>query len=64
MGPSADRAEFRAVLREVVKCVRQNLDTPALRPLDAKQLMAWFQNITVEDLETVVREIDSEQEST
>ncbi|MGA7458986.1 MAG: hypothetical protein WBW69_02080 [Candidatus Korobacteraceae bacterium] len=60
MGPLVDRTEFRAVLKEVVKCVRQNLDVPGLTPLAPEQLMSWFQNITLEDLQTVVRELAAE----
>ena len=58
MGPLVDRTEFRAVLQEVVKCLRQNLDLPGLKPLAAEQLMHWFQNITLEDLQAVARELD------
>lgn len=57
---SAGRTEFRAVLKEVVKCVRQNLDAPGLTPLASEQLMSWFGNITLEDLQTVIRELDEE----
>ena len=60
MGPLIDRTEFRAVLKEAVKCIRQNLDLPGLKPLAPEQLMQWFQSITLEDLETVARELDSE----
>lgn len=60
MAPLIDRTEFRAVLKEVVKCVRQNLDAPGLSALNPEQLASWFQNITLEDIRTVVREIDDE----
>jgi len=60
MGPLVDRTEFRAVLKEVVKCIRQNLDVPGLKPLAPEQLMQWFQNITLEDLHTVAAELDGE----
>jgi hypothetical protein len=60
MGPLVDRTEFRAILKEVVKCVRQHLDVPGLRPLDPHQLASWFGNITLEDLQCVVQEIDRE----
>ena len=58
MGPLVDRTEFRVVVKEVVKCLRQNLDRPGLKPLASEQLMQWFQNITLEDLQAVVRELD------
>jgi hypothetical protein len=60
MGPLVDRTEFRAVLKEVVKCVRQNLEVPGLKPLDPEQLMSWFGNITLEDLQAVARELDND----
>lgn len=61
MGPLVDRTEFRAVLKEVVKCIRQNLEVPGLKPLAPEQLMVWFQSITVEDLQAVARELDGPQ---
>ncbi len=61
MGPLVDRTEFRAILKEVVKCVRQNLDAPGLKPLAPDQLLLWFRNITLEDLQTVARELDGER---
>jgi hypothetical protein len=60
MGPLVDRTEFRAVLKEVIKCIRQGLDAPGLKPLTPEQLMVWFHNITLEDLQTVVHELDRE----
>lgn len=60
MGTLVDRTEFRAVLKEVVKCIRQSLDAPGLKPLAPEQLMAWFQNITLADLQTVVSELEGE----
>lgn len=58
MGPLVNRSEFRAVLKEVVKCVREKLDAPGLSPLTAEQLMTWFQNITIDDIRTVLRQIE------
>jgi hypothetical protein len=58
MGPLVDRSEFRAVLKEVVKCVRANLDKPGLTPLTPEQVMFWFQNVNLEDLVLVSQEID------
>ena len=56
-----DRKDFRKVVKEVVRCVRHNLDVPGVRPLDAKQLLFWLQNITLEDLEIVVHEIEADK---
>ena len=60
MGPLVDRTEFRAVLKEVVKCIRQNLDVPRIKPLAPEQLMQWLQNITLEDVQAVAGELDGE----
>ncbi len=59
MASLVDRTEFRAVLKEVVKCIRAHLDAPGLTPLTAEQIMFWFQNVTIEDLRIVLQEIDS-----
>jgi len=61
MTPLVDRTEFRAVLKEVVKCIRQNLDLAGLTPLAPEQIMSWLQNVSLEDLRVVTREIDEEQ---
>jgi hypothetical protein len=60
MGPLTDRSEFRAVLKAAVKCVRQNLDRPGLTPLTAEQIMFWFQNVTLEDVQVITRELDAD----
>lgn len=53
------RSEFRAVLKSVVRCLRRELNVPGLAPLNAEEIHFWFQNITVEDIETVQKEIDT-----
>lgn len=60
MAPLVDRTEFRKVVKEVAKCLRQNLDKPGVAPLTAEQVMFWMQNVTLDDLEAVMREIESE----
>jgi hypothetical protein len=59
MAPLVDRTEFRKVLKELVKCLRENLDRPGLAPLSADQIMFWMRNVAREDLEIVIREIDT-----
>jgi hypothetical protein len=59
MGPLVDRSEFRAVLKEVVKCMRANLDKPGITPLTPEQVMFWFQNVNLQDLVLVSQEIDA-----
>lgn len=60
MGPLADRTEFRKVVKEVVKCLRTNLDRPDVSPLTPEQMMFWMQNVTLEDLQMVTQQIESE----
>jgi hypothetical protein len=54
-----DRSDFRAVLKEVIKCLRQNLDVPGVASLAPEQIMFWFQNVTLEDVQAAVAEIDA-----
>jgi hypothetical protein len=49
MGPLIDRTEFRAVLKEVVNCMREHLAAPGVPQLTAEQIMFWWQNVTLED---------------
>lgn len=60
MTPLVDRTEFRKVVKEVTKCLRQNLDQPGVARLTAEQVMFWMQNVTLDDLEAVMRELESE----
>ena len=62
MAPLVDRSEFRAVLKELIKCLRQNLDAPGVAPLGPEQIMFWLQNITLEDLQAAVAEIDHDEQ--
>lgn len=48
-----NRGEFRAVLRNVVSCLRSELNVPGVAPFSAEELRLWFQNITTEDIESV-----------
>ena len=61
MTPLVDRTEFRALLKELVTCLRQNLDVPGVAPLSPEQIFFWLQNVTLEDLDAVMRDIDGEQ---
>jgi len=54
------RSEFRSVLKSVVRCLKGELSAPGLAPLNAEEIHFWFQNITLEDIETVNQEIDAE----
>lgn len=48
-----NRGEFRAVLREMVKCLRSELNIPGVAPFNPEDLREWFQNITAEDIRSV-----------
>jgi hypothetical protein len=63
MGPLVDRTEFRSVLKEVVNCVREHLDVPGITPLTPEQILLWFQNVTLADLQAVVGQIDADKKS-
>jgi len=60
MGPLVDRTEFRQVVKEIVKCLRNNFDRPGLSRLTPEQVMFWLQNITLEDLQIVTQEIEAD----
>jgi hypothetical protein len=57
MGPLVDRTEFRKVLKQMLKCLHENLDRPALTPLTPEQILFWVQNITLEDIQVVAAEL-------
>jgi len=61
MAALVDRTEFRGVLKEVVKCLREQLDVPGLAPLDPKQILSWFGNVSLQDLEAVMQDIAPER---
>ncbi len=61
MAPLVDRSEFRAVLKEVVKCIRSNLDSPGLTPLTAEQIMLWLESVTSEDIQIVLQAIHADE---
>ncbi len=64
MAPLVDRSEFRRVVKEIVKCLRHNLDQPRILPLTAEQINFWMQNVTLEDLEQAMLEIEAEDAGT
>jgi hypothetical protein len=53
------RAEFRTVLREVIQCLRSQLDVPGVSPFQPEQLSDWFHEITPEDIEAVWDQVSS-----
>ncbi len=57
------RREFRTVLKSVVRCLRGELNVPGLAPLTAEEILFWFRNITLEDIEMVSKEIEAERPS-
>jgi hypothetical protein len=61
MASLVDRTVFRSVLKEMVKCLRKNLDVPGVPPLAPELILSWFNRVTLEDLQAVTREIDREQ---
>lgn len=63
MSKLTSRSEFRAVLKSVVRCLKGELNSPGLAPLNAEEIHFWFQNITPEDIEAVNKEIDAETQA-
>ncbi len=51
--PTDSRGEFRAVLRQVVSCLRSQLNVPGVTPFNPDDLRKWFQSITVEDIRAI-----------
>lgn len=60
MAPLVDRTEFRKVVKEIVKCLHQNLDRPGVTPLTPEQILFWMQTVALEDIQIVAAEIDTE----
>ena len=48
-----NRAEFRTVLKQLIRCLRGQLNVPGVEPFNAEDLRAWFHDITVEDIRAV-----------
>ncbi len=61
MTPLVDRTKFRAILKEIVLCLRQNLGVPGFAPLTAEPISFRPQNIILEDFRAVTREIEAER---
>ncbi len=51
-----ERMEFREVLRQVIHCLRKQLDVPGIAPYNPDELRTWFHNITAEDIRAVWEE--------
>ncbi|HSY11963.1 MAG TPA: hypothetical protein VK976_07215 [Verrucomicrobiae bacterium] len=60
MAPLVDRTEFRGVLKELIKCLRQNLDKPGITALSPEQIMFWLQTVTMDDIKVVIGELEAE----
>ncbi|HEU5401372.1 MAG TPA: hypothetical protein VFU86_08450 [Terriglobales bacterium] len=43
-----------------MRCLKGELNAPGLAPLTAEEILFWFRNITIEDIEAVNREIEAE----
>jgi hypothetical protein len=44
-----------------VKCIRSHLDAPGLTSLNEEQILFWFRNVTLEDLQIVLRQIEADE---
>ncbi len=48
------RVEFRAILKGIVDCLRENLDKPHLPPLTPEEIHFWLHEVTIDDVRAVV----------
>jgi hypothetical protein len=60
MAPLVDRTEFRKVVKQMVRCLHENLERPGITPLTPEQIVFWMQNITLEDIQVVAAELDAD----
>jgi hypothetical protein len=60
MSKFTSRVEFLVILSKVVSCLRASLDRPGVSPLTPEQIHFWLQQISIEDIETVVAEIEAQ----
>ncbi len=52
------RVEFRAILKDVIACLRKNLDQPTIPPLTPDEIHFWLYEVTIDDIRAVVGEIE------
>ncbi len=53
------RVEFRAILKGMLACLRENLDKPTLPPLTPEEIHFWLHEVTIDDVRAVVAEMDA-----
>ncbi len=56
------RIEFRAILKDIVACLREHLDKPHLPSLTPEEIHFWLHEVTIDDVRAVVGEIDTESQ--
>lgn len=49
------RVEFRTILKKILCCLDESLPT-TLTPLTSAQIQFWLREITLEDIEAVLKE--------
>ncbi len=54
------RVEFRAILKDIVVCLREDLDKPTLLPLTSEEIHFWLHEVTMDDVRAVVAEIEAQ----
>ena len=55
------RAEFRIILKDVVSCLKANLDKPGVAALTAEEIHYWLREVTLDDVLHVIAQIDAER---
>ncbi len=52
------RVEFRAILKDIVACLKGHLDKPHLPPLTPEEIHFWLHEVTIDDVRAVIGEIE------
>jgi hypothetical protein len=60
MSRFTSRVEFLVILKRVVSCLKDSLERPGVSPLTPEQIHFWLHQISIEDIETVVAEIEAQ----
>lgn len=60
MAALVDRREYRRILKDVLRCVRKDLESPRIAPLTPAEVLRWLHEATKEDIQIVLDELNDE----
>ena len=60
MSKLTSRVEFRTILKKLITHLKESLDQPKLPPLTPEEIHFWLSEITMDDVQAVIAEIDKE----